>query len=139
MVPFFFICLVYLKMSDIEIYGSDNLRVDCLDDERGKNIKTDGLFFNLYGFWTLLHAAHKILFEWYHPKVAKLEKTLRKKWKDFKDLPVTNILFKKFKEKDQEFSPVNYLEDDEKYERYLHLLLEPIRHKKIYRHQKVLK
>ena len=75
--------------------------------------------------------------------------------KDFKDLPVTNVLLKKFKEKDLEFSPVNYLEDEEKYfklvkqwqnhfekdylKRYPHLLLEPIRHKKIYRHQKVLK
>ena len=142
-------------MSDIKTYGSDNLRVDCLDEESGKNIKTNSLFFNLYDFWTLLHAMHKSLFEWYHPKVSKLEKTSRKKLKDFKDLPVTNVLLKKFKEKDLGLSLVNYLEDEEKYfklvkqwqnnfekdylKRYPHLLLEPIRHKKIYRHQKVLK
>ena len=91
------------------------------------------------------------MFEWYHPKVAKLEKKLRKKLNDFKDLPLANIFLKKFKEKTQEFSPVNYLDDKEKYfelmkhwkndfekkyiERYPHLCLEPIRHKKIYRHQ----
>ena len=73
---FYFFSL--LKMSDIETYGSDKLQVDCLHDERGKKIKTDGLFFNLYEFWTLLHASHKSLFKWYHPKVAKLEKKLRK-------------------------------------------------------------
>ena len=49
------------------------------------------------------------------PESFKIRKTLRKKLKDFKDLPVTNVLLKKFKEKDQEFSPVNYLEDEEKY------------------------
>ena len=50
-------------MSDIETYGSDNLRVDCLHNERGKKLRTDSLFFNLHGFWTLLPALHKSLFE----------------------------------------------------------------------------
>ena len=45
----------------------------------------------------------------------KLEKTLRKKLNDFKDLPLANIFLKKFKEKTQGFSPVNYLDDKEKY------------------------
>ena len=76
------------------------------------------------------------------------------KLKSSKDLPLANVFLRKFKEKDADFSRVNYLEDDEKYfekikksendfekdylERYLHLRLEPIRHKKIYRHQKVV-
>ena len=61
---------------------------------------------------------------------------------------------KKFKEKDQEFSPVNYLDDEEKYfelmkqwknefekdylDQYPHLRLDPVRHKNFYRHQKVI-
>ena len=141
-------------MSEIETYGSDNLRVTCLHDEKGKKIKGESLFFNLYDYWTLIHAAHKNLFRWYHPKIAILEKQLRKKLKSSKDLPLANVFLRKFKEKDADFSRVNYLEDDEKYfekikksendfekdylERYPHLRLEPIRHKKIYRHQKVV-
>ena len=38
-----------LKMSDIETYGSDNLRVDCLNDERGKKGKTDFLICKTFG------------------------------------------------------------------------------------------
>lgn len=74
--------------------------------------------------------------------------------KNSKDLPLANIFLRKFEEKDSDFSTLNYLEDSEKYfekikkwkndfekdylERYPHLRLEPIRQKKIYRHQKVV-
>ena len=39
----------------LETYGSANLRVVFMDDERGKNIKTDTPFEKLYDFWTSFH------------------------------------------------------------------------------------
>ena len=69
----FFIFLVLIKMS--ETYGSYELRVACLHDQKGKNIKGESLFLNLYDYWTLLHTECKHLYyPWYHPKVALLEK-----------------------------------------------------------------
>ena len=94
-------------------YGSDDLRVACLNDKKGKNIKGESLFLNLYDYWTLAHAEYK--FEWYHPKIAILEIQLRKKLKDFKDFPFANAFLEKFKEKDNEFCPVNYLNNEENY------------------------
>ena len=151
MVSFFnFFSLV--KVS--EAYGSDDLRVECLHDKRGKNIKGESLFLNLYDYWTLLHAELK--FHWYHPKIAILEKQIRKNLRDSKELLLANVFVKKFKDKEPLFSPVNYLDDDEKYlqtmekwkndfqneylEKYPHLGLKdwPVRHKKIYRHTKRL-
>ena len=137
-------------------YGSDNLRVACLDDEKGKNIKRECLFFNLYDHWTLLQAEFKSLFNWYHPKIRILEKQIRKKLEDSKDLPSANVFLQKLKEKDKYFCPVNYLNDKENYlekmkrwkkdfksvyiERNLHLKLKcwPISHKNIYRHKKLV-
>ena len=66
---------------------------------------------------------------------------------DYKDLPLVNIVLKKFKEKDNYFNPMRYLGgDEEKYfkivqqwkidfeksylEQFLHLCRAPIRHKK---------
>ena len=58
-----------------ETYGSDELRVSCLHDEKEKNIKGENLFLNLYNYWTLLHAEFKhSYYPWNHPKVALLEK-----------------------------------------------------------------
>ena len=52
-----------LLMTDcFETYGSANLRVVFMDDERGKRIKEDTLFENLYDFWTLYHDPNKNLF-----------------------------------------------------------------------------
>ena len=85
-----------------------------------------------------------------------MEKQIRKKLKDNKDLPLANFFLKKFKDKDSDFCPVNYLDDEEKYletmkkwknnfqneylERYPHLGLKdwPVRYKKIYRHKKLV-
>ena len=55
--------------------------------------------------------------EWYHPKVAKLEQILRKKWKteNAKDLPIINVLLKNIKEEKLAFIPVRYLNDAEQY------------------------
>ena len=78
------------KMS--ETYGSGDLRVECLHDKRGKNIKGESLFLNLYDYWTLLHTELK--FHWYHPKIAILEKQIRKKLKDSKELPLANVFVK---------------------------------------------
>ena len=135
-----------------ETYGSDDLRVACLHDERGKDIKGESLFLNLQDYWTLIHVALK--FNWFEPKI--LEKQIRKKLKDNKDLPLANFFLKKFKDKDSDFCPVDYLDDEEKYletmkkwkndfqneylERYPHLGLKdwPVRYKKIYRHKKLI-
>ena len=46
----------------LETYGSAGLRVMFMDDEKGKLIKTDTLFENLYDFWTSYHDPCKIIF-----------------------------------------------------------------------------
>ena len=99
-----------------EIYGSDNLRVECLHNEKGKKVIGESLFLNLFDYWTLFNAEFKHLYyPWYHPKVALLEKQIRKKLVINKDLPLANVFIKKFQEKDLHFSPVYYLDDDETY------------------------
>ena len=42
------------QMSD-KTYGSDEFRVEFLHDERGKLIKGDSLFNNIYDFWVCIH------------------------------------------------------------------------------------
>ena len=137
-----------------ETYGSDNLRVECLHDKKGKEVMGESLFLNLFDYWTLLNAECKHLYyPWYHPKIALLEKQIRKKLVNNKDLPLANVFIKKFQDKDLHFSPVSYLDDDET---YLKMVQEwkkdseneylrkypllgrnnwPVRHKKICRHQ----
>ena len=137
-----------------ETYGSDNLRVECLHDKKGKEVMGESLFLNLFDYWTLLNAECKHLYyPWYHPKIALLEKQIRKKLVNNKDLPLANVFIKKFQDKDLHFSPLSYLDDDET---YLKMVQEwkkdseneylrkypllgrnnwPVRHKKIYRHQ----
>ena len=67
-------------MSD-KTYGSDGFWVEFLHDERGKLIKGDSLFNNIYDFWVCVHVTGFMnVNRWYHPKTAKLEKVLRKKW-----------------------------------------------------------
>ena len=62
-----------------ETYGSDNLRVECLHDEKGKKVMRESLFLNLFHYWTLLNAECKHLYyPWYHPKAALFEKQMRK-------------------------------------------------------------
>ena len=75
------------------------MRVETLDDHRGKKVKKDTLFLNFYDFYTKFHDSHKNLF-WCYPQVLwKLEMTIRKKWK-CRDLLKINIVFKKYKEED---------------------------------------
>ena len=91
--------------------------------------------------------SYKTLFIWYHPKMAQLDKALRRKWVTTKDLPLVNIVLKEFKEKDNYFNSMKYLGgDEEKYfkilqqwkidfekcylEQFPHLRRAPIRHKK---------
>ena len=130
-----------------ETYGSAELWISFINDEEGKLIKTDSLFENLYDFWTCFHAKYKSIFIWYHPKMAMLEKTIRKKWEKTKDLHLVDVILNKIKEKDEYFNPIKNLEEDEeKYfevlqhwkadfernvlEKYPHLHLAPVRHKK---------
>ena len=138
-----------------ETYGS--FRVEFLNDERGKLLKSDSLFLNIYDFWVLSHAQGFMkINRWYHPRKAKLERVLRKKWEreNVKDLPIINVLLRKIIEGELFFDPTNYLDDKEQYflnlqswklnfekqylEKYSFLTRPPIRHKKIVRHQKVL-
>ena len=138
-----------------ETYGS--FRVKFLNDERGKLLKSDSLFLNIYDFWVLSHAQGFMkVNRWYHPKKAKLERVLRKKREreNVKDLPIINFLLRKIMEGELVFDPTNYLDDKEQYfsnlqswklnfekqylEKYPFLTRLPIRHKKIVRHQKTL-
>ena len=79
---YFFSLIENLKMDErFETYGSDGFKVQFLHNERGKLIKTDKLFCNLYDFCVIQHASGFMkTFEWYHPKGAKIEKILQKKW-----------------------------------------------------------
>ena len=84
-----------------ETYGSAHLRVACLHDERGKNMKGESLFLNLYDYWTLIHAGFR--FNWIEPKIAILEKQIRERLKEIKDLLLVNVFFKMFKDKYPDF------------------------------------
>ena len=138
-----------------ETYGS--FRVKFLNDERGKLLKSDSLFLNIYDFWVLSHAQGFMkINRWYHPRKAKLERVLRKKWEreNVKDLPIINVLLRKIIEGELVFDSTKYLDDKEQYfsnlrswklnfekqclEKYPFLTRLPIRHKKIVRHQKIL-
>ena len=132
-----------------ETYGSDGFRTNFLHDERGKLIKGEHLFLNIYTFWVCIHASGFMkVNRRYHPKTAKLEKVLRKKWEKTKDLPIINVLLKKIREGDNAFNPKDYLgKDEEQYfqnlqrwkidfeklhlEKYPFLTRVPIRHKRI--------
>ena len=63
----------------LETYGSANLRVPFMEDERGKRIKEDALFENLYDIWTSYHDPNKTPFWWYLQKIWNIEMTIRKK------------------------------------------------------------
>ena len=131
-----------------ETYSSADVRTSFLNDKRGKLIKSDSLYINLYDYWTCFHASNSIvLFTWYHPKMALLEKNIRKKWETMKDFPFVTV-FKKIREKDKYFNPKQYLRGDEKYyeilqqwkidhekkylEQFPHLSRAPICHKKMF-------
>ena len=117
-------------------YKYDNLREACISDKRGKNVKEDCLFLNFYDYWTMINAV--ITFDWFYPKNYILEKHIQRKLRKYKDLLTANVFLQKVKEKDSDFCPVSYLSDY--LERYPHLKKEcwPVRHKKIYRHSKLI-
>ena len=81
-----------------------------MDDEKGKEIKKDTLFENLYDFWTAFHDPNKSIFYWYGQKIWFLEMSIRRKWNS-QVLPLVNIIFEKYKEKDEFFNPEKYLEE----------------------------
>ena len=60
-----------------ETYGF--FRKEFLNDKKGKLIKSDELFLNIYDFWVLKHAFFMRCRRWYHPKITKLERILRRK------------------------------------------------------------
>ena len=109
MVQFFiFFSLIFsLRMSDhFETYGSAEIRTTFMNDEEAKLIRSDSPFENLCDFWKFFHMSYKTLFIWHHPKMAQLEKAIRGKWVATKDVPLVNIVLKKFKEKDNYFNPM---------------------------------
>ena len=118
----FFQCSNYLKMAKrFETYSSADIRTIFLNDERGKLMKSDTLYENLYDYLTCFHATNSIiLFTWYHPKMAKLEMNIRRKWASTKDLSFVNIVFEEIREKDEYLNRKKYLGDDE--EKYFEIL-----------------
>ena len=52
----------------LETYGSANLRVLFINDEKRREIKKDTLFENLQDFWTSFHDPNKRIFYWYAQK-----------------------------------------------------------------------
>ena len=104
-----------------ETYSSADIRTIFLNDERGKLMKSDTLYENLYDYLTCFHATNSIiLFTWYHPKMAKLEMNIRRKWASTKDLSFVNIDFEKIREEDEYLNRKKYLGDDE--EKYFEIL-----------------
>ena len=104
-------------MSSYETYGS--FRVEFLDDKREKLIRSDRLFFNIYDYWTIVHAEGvKKIERWYYPKLDNLEKYLTKKWKQesvAKRLPIINVLLRNIKQGELVYDPTRYLEDEEQH------------------------
>ena len=85
--------------------------VEFLHDERGKLINGDTLFHNIFDFWAGIHCKGIIhCNEWCHPKTAKLEKVLRKKWEKIDNLPIINVLLRKIKEGEAAFNPTTTYE-----------------------------
>ena len=94
---------------------------------------------------------------WYHPKIMKLERILRRKWEragvKVKTLPIINVLIFKITEEDRAFNPTIYLNEKEQYfanllswkmtfqeelmQREPYLIRKPIRHRKIYKFKRV--
>ena len=94
---------------------------------------------------------------WYHPKITKLERILRRKWKragvKVKILPIINVLILKIIEEYRAFDPTNYLNEKEQYfanleswkmtfqeellQREPYLTRKPVRHRKTYKFKRV--
>ena len=66
----------------------------------------------MYGYWTWYHDRYRVMCIWHGQKLCLLEQTIRRKWKKVKDLPLVNVIFKKFKGKGTFFNPEIYLEED---------------------------
>ena len=98
-----------------ETYGF--FRKEILNDEKGKLIESDKLFLNIYDFWVLKHAFFMRCKRWYHPKITKLERILRRNWEradvKVKTLPIINVLILKITEEDRAFDATNYLNEKE--------------------------
>ena len=130
---------------------------EILNDKKGKLIQSDKLFLNIYDFWVLKHAFFMRRKCWYHPKITKLERILRRNWEradvKVKTLPIINVLILKITEEDRAFDPTNYLNEKEQYsanseswkmtfeeeliQRKPYLTRKPIRHRKIYKFKRV--
>lgn len=89
-------------------YGSAVTQTEILENRNGNYIKKDTLFNNLYDFWRYSHNPNKKCFWWYPYLLWRLEMNIRKKWKTCQNLPRVNIIFKKYKEKDDFLTGSNF-------------------------------
>ena len=138
-----------------ETYGF--FRKEFLNDKKGKLIESNELSLNIYDFWVLKHVFFMHSKRWYHPKITKLERILRRKWEragvKVKTLPIINVLILKIIEEDRAFDPTNYLNKKEQYfvnleswkktfeeeliQRKPYLTRKPIRHQKNYKIKRI--
>ena len=94
--------------------------MEYLHDEKGKKIKDNSLFDNIYDYSSACNNdGNKAGNNWHGQKMSLLEQTIRKK---HKELPLINIVFKKIKEKDIFVNPEIYLQGN--HEKYFELLKE---------------
>ena len=90
-----------------------------MNDPLGKKIKFDTLFNNLYDYWTLYHDLYQQILrnivDFQFSLIAKLKINIRRRWR--KNLPNINIVLERYKEADDFFNPMQFLEkfDNEKY------------------------
>ena len=90
-----------------------------MNDPLGIKIKLDNLFINLHDYWTLYHHLHQQIYrgilDFDCSNVATLDNNIRKKLS--KDLPHVNIVLEKYKDADEFFNLMQFLEkfDNEEY------------------------
>ena len=100
-------------------YGSYGLHEERLNDPLGIKIKFDNLFINLHDYWTLYHHLHQQIYrgilDFDCSNVTTLDNNIRKKLS--KDLPHVNIVLEKYKDADEFFNLMQFLEkfDNEEY------------------------
>ena len=97
-----------------------DFRVAFLHDENGEKLREEGLFLNLYDFWCLPRDG--FLLKTYKTKNALLKKIICKKVRRNKELPTYKVLLQMIAKKEEQFSPMNYLNKD--WEEYFDILKE---------------
>ena len=100
-----------MNTDSYETYGSANLKVEFIDDKKGKKLKIT-CYLKICIITRLVIMTKIELWHLAWQKMWLLEQTIRRKWKKVKDLPLVNVIFKKFKGKGTFFNAEIYLEGD---------------------------